>query len=784
MSSPPVSNTSSTKLTLLLTILLTTIFDQTISSQSILKFRALYDIAFILMSWFLFSIITSLFKNGYPNWRIKVTLPKWFYLIIVGANLLSLASMNKTEFIGVGTLNTMMFNQVMEALPPFIFYLGVLLLNAIIVLIVADPEEKIDFVKSPLVSLMVIQDEVFSTRKHRVGETDFVKLPPIVLLLISVETFSASWLFSLIGTSGLLIAVAIFHAAFSIASLYLWRRKPKNIVVSLTSSDFGLLIFSIGLIMMCFMPQGLYSQFSDTSAILDSEVSILLRGDIKPYYMSDNFYPAVGGFVCSIFQLSTGLRNLMLSSSLAFLTSYITLPFIVYYFLVSYITKDERVALIGAVFSVFADGLAVMFFPQYLGYFTLDTLHWVISPATESLQFSPIVWLWYSPYKILGLSSAIAVGLSPKFGRLAIIMGGAFVALAFINARQPTVAFMMLIYLLWVGVIDLKYALGAAASAFVFLGPLSGPIISNFSSIPLTVLRSLGILSTGTQALILSWGRELTQHLEYSYLLAFTGLCLALLLLWRGFNLKLDTSLIDLLSPRDSRWTLPASKLLLTLLLAGTILYSVFYAQLQSIQGDASILSGTLLLPLSIFVLRHPALTAMLVTSLIIYKYSVKLLSLVTVLLSLAYFTLIINHIVYTALIVALFALPTLEYLVVQRSKLPLILVSIFLIVGFFSGTAYASLVKLPESDPYEQDLPGAVNALLTFNSQEQIYVPSSYPYFADRIVQMANLRPTGSPSRVAVIDKNYITPDQLLKYLDNKFIMFNGSSILIVRTP
>jgi hypothetical protein len=276
----------------------------------------------------------------------------------------------------------------------------------------------------------------------------------------------------------------------------------------------------------------------------------------------------------------------------------------------------------------------------------------------------------------------------------------------------------------------------------------------------------------------------LTQHPEYSYLIAFTGLCLALLLLWRGFNLKPDTSLIHILSPRDSKWTLPASKLLLTLLLAGTILYTVFYAQLQSTQADSYILSGTLLLPLSIFILRHPALVALLATSLIIYRYSIKNLILVIILLSLAYFTLIINHIVYTALIVALFALPTLEYLVVQRSKLPLILVSIFLLAGFFSGTAYASLVKLPESDPYEQDLPGAVNTLMTLNPQDTVSIPSSYTYFADRVVQMANLNKTYNISTIVVIDKNHIAPDQLLKYLDSRFIMFNGSSILIVRTP
>ena len=55
------------------------------------------------------------------------------------------------------------------------------------------------------------------------------------------------------------------------------------------------------------------------------------------------------------------------------------------------------------------DGLSIILLPKYLDGLTPNIINWTISPLTKSLNQSTLSAFHYNPFKILSMTSAIAL---------------------------------------------------------------------------------------------------------------------------------------------------------------------------------------------------------------------------------------------------------------------------------------------------------------------------------------------------------------------------------------
>jgi len=313
--------------------------------------------------------------------RIKHTSTHFFFftlaILINVKAIISIASLDKPV---LGFVDSYLLHEGFSYIFPLFEYLLTILINAILLYIIIN----------------------------RKVVLSIYELPTYALGVIAVETCLSMYGFNLGGVFGIRIILALLHTSFCGLLLFLYYRGiTKKIQIKISHSDLLLISFSIGILLMVYIPFNLYNQFTDSAIVLNSAISITQRESLQPYYDTSGYYSPIGGFVSVVFAYSTSLNTILPLSSLPFLVASVLLPFIVYHFLKLYITEDERLVILGTIVTVFMDGLAVILLPAYWGNLNLGSIR-TISLITKSMRFSSLQWLWITPYKILGTASAIA----------------------------------------------------------------------------------------------------------------------------------------------------------------------------------------------------------------------------------------------------------------------------------------------------------------------------------------------------------------------------------------
>jgi hypothetical protein len=135
-------------------------------------------------------------------------------------------------------------------------------------------------------------------------------------------------------------------------------------------------------------------------------------------------------------------------------------------------------------------------------------------------------------------------------------------------------------------------------------------------------------------------------------------------------------------------------------------------------------------------------------------------------------------------IVIAALAIPIFELYVKHNKRLMVFCFLCFVFLGVFSATFYSATVKSSTSDEFS-DLPDVLNILLKNDPGTNVYSPSSYNYFTNRVLKMAhlNLTTTDTSCNLYLIDKNYISNANLNNYQDNSnfTVIFNGNKFMIL---
>jgi hypothetical protein len=316
-----------------------------------------------------------------PQSSFFIAFPRISFILPILINLLAVLSTASLDIPNIGFLDSNFLVQGANSLLPLFNYLLLTTTNGVILYLAINKK----------------------------GEMYAYELPTFVLGAVAIEVLLTEYGFQLGGITGIRVSIILFHLGMSAVFLWLSRKlKLREIYMRFEHSDKLLLLLSAGILMMVFVPYGIYNLMGDNAVVTSSALSIIWRGSLQPYYASTYYYTPIGGFVAVITAYSCSLSNILLASNLPFLASYLLLPFIVSHFLRKHFTNDLRVAIMGAVATILMDGLAVLLLPAYKDNLTMNTINWSISPATKSLYFSTICWLWLTPYKTFSIASAIA----------------------------------------------------------------------------------------------------------------------------------------------------------------------------------------------------------------------------------------------------------------------------------------------------------------------------------------------------------------------------------------
>lgn len=735
-----------------LSFLGTIIFDIFISSGSSLIFRGIYDIAFMLIIFVVIYDSVLLLKNReLPKKGFSFILPKSFFILPLLLNLKVIASVFWLHVPDLGGLNDNTLIQGLGSLFPLLDYLVMALINSIVLYIAIN-------------------------RKNNLS---FYEIPTYALVIMAVETSLANYGFHLGGVAGIRWGLSILHLAICGLNIWLFcKRDIVDISIKLGSPDVLLVLLSLGLIMLVYVPFGIYSLFGDNAISIDAAISIIYRGSLQPFHIIDEYYNPLGGFVSLVFAYTIGLNNLLLSSSLPFLIGHLMLPFVIYCFLKKFVAEDSRIIIIGTVMTMLMDGLAVVLLPHIsVRGLTNEVINWSISPATKSLYNSSIGQIWLMPYKTLSIASALAV-CNPlhRRSRINLLLSGALLFFSFGNPRQPFIAFLILIFLFGIKKIDLKELFTIILAGIIFLGPLFPVIVFKTSAVTLDNLNKIGLMADEVKTKIILPLSILTDNALPLASLAILGSIIGVVYLIRldsknkayARNLTsqflLNRGTRNKLMIKGKLFELPITfhEIFFSELSIYTLIFIVLYAY-QYISGSRW---GNILIDQLIYlILRYHILIVLISLSLLLFKYNKRILITFIFLFLLIYLGLLMKPILYAPLIIVVMALPTFTFFVKFRRKLGTFVVILFVLLGVFSAPLYSSIVETPKAGSRYIDLPEILQVLLKEDFDERVFLFEELynkstlveiHYYVDRIVKMANLRLTQDPScQLYIIDRS-----------------------------
>jgi hypothetical protein len=761
---------------ILLMLLTALIFDFFVASGSIVPLRFMYDTAFAIILFVVMYTSVLLFKNKkLPENYLILTLPRISFVLPIILNLKAIFAIASLDVPRIGFLN------------------HDILLNINNLFLILD-YLTINLANGYLLYLTI----------NRKAYTHLYDMPTYVLGIIAIEAFSANYFFHFGGVTGFRWGAAVFHLAFCGIAVWLYhklRMRENHIVIG--CPDMLLTFLSLGIFLMVFIPFGIYNLFGDNAVVVGSALSIAQRGSLQPYYVATDYYSPIGGFVSIVFAYISGLDNVLLASSLPFLTAHLMLPFITYCFLKEIVIDDSRIAIVGTVMAILMDGLAVLLLPVYIGNLTHMVVTWRISPATKSLYFSSIAWIWFAPYKIMGMASATAMGdiLSRK-SAAGPLLGGALLGFSFINPREPFLAILILVLLFGIENLNLKELLALFLATLVFLGPISGvTIFKMLEQLTLYYLRKVGLIAEETSAQTISCLRLLADNASLLMIPTVLISLIAIVFLIRSNfkNITKKTTDINRFTAEYVSKKRSAIKLRIRgktcniflssqdITLIGLSIVLLTYISFEAYQYSAysfAISTNIFLAPINYIILRYHILVALIIVGFFGFKHNPRILVTLAALASFMYLALLGGYLIIAPLVVVVMALPTLSSFVKFQKKLITFVVLLFVLLGVFSATFYSATIKSAESEPQYVDLPFILHVLLSEDSNEEIFSVSSYSYYPWRIANMANLRLTLDPSvRLHLIDRRYAPStviERLLKIKNKIKILYRGDVFIL----
>jgi len=694
----------------ILGIILVAFLDVTITSSSHTAIRYLYD-AFLALLFLPFSYILVLLlsNNGLGNLSLEIGLQRKILLLLsLISNSYVITSASLLEKLEIERLSENIILQGLLSLQYILIFVVILFNNAII-----------------LYSLI-----------HTTYTIQFYKIPTYVLAILGIEVSIISYAFHIWGINGVRTILVAIHLLFIVLTVYLSVKGTfRGVKVLINNVDIILICVSFGILMLALISFGIYNLFSDVSVVLSSTLSIVKRQSLQPYYTASHYYPPVGGFVSIVFAYMTGLSNLLLSSNLPFLASYLFLPFIVYY-LIRLFTRDERIALLGVYISLLMDGLAIILLPPYISKITSSTINWYISPLTGALYSSSIGHLWLTPYKVLAMASAIgcsAIIAHDSHVRLPNILLAA--ALLFLSLANPRYTFLAILLLLVLVLFKKNSHFIEIAAIFLFTVIFSGPLANAiFYKISAAALSQIGFSS------LIPFVKELIIHQLPITMLVLGGVATILLIMHVILRMQKKQIAKSMSHISHSKFSCDIIgidlsnkfKNIVTLMIVIIILFIAITAYLRLPAPPNVLLSS-----IRLIMLRYHILVPFLLTYLLARNR--KMVTKFLFILLFFYMGATVSHAVSLApVFFTCLTLPLIDKIIKEDRKLSL-LVIIFITLGMLSSTFYFGTVKSIIDKEYVE-LPEVLKVLLSYPSGTTIYTPSYYDYYIKRLAEMSQL--------------------------------------------
>jgi hypothetical protein len=710
-----------------------------------------------------------------PHGNFFIDFPRISLVLPILINLLAVFSTVSLDVPDIGFLNSNFLVQGANSLLPLLNYLLLTTTNGVVLHFVINKK----------------------------NEMCAYELPTFVLGAVAIEVLLTEYGFQLGGITGIRVSLILFYVGMSAAFLWLCLKlKIREIRMRFEPADKLLLLLSAGILMMVFVPYGIYNLMGDSAVVTSSALSITRRGSLQPYYASTDYYTPIGGFVTVIAAYSCNLSNILLASNLPFLASYLLLPFIAYHFLRKHFTNDPRIAIIGAVTAILMDGLAVLLLPAYKDNLTMNTINWSISPATKSLYLSTICSLWLTPYKTFSIASAIAVSSILDKKRIpSLLLAGSLLALSFTNPRQPFMAILLLLLLLGMKKLGTKDIFIIGLSAVLSFGPIWQATLYKIIEALLGGLHLVGLVAYETA------GKFSGLFLDFTTNPLLQAVFIPIVLILLIFCLKTSYDLKEKESKASVRSNITRKETMIRFELKNTkhkqtlrkesmtfwsfsivvFSYAALYAYNILPPLLSSLEQNIIIAALNYLVLRYHILIVLIVlgffrfitrahTPRMIIAFSiVAIATCLGVVLGLS-----------APLIIVVMALPMLDLFVNSQKRIKTCLVLFVVVLGIFSATFYSATVKSIELEQldYHVDLPHVVRILISQSPDTNVYSPSSWDYFVARTASMAQLRLTSDQSApICIIDMQYTEPAKIENLLKNNKtkVLYQGKSMMVL---
>lgn len=759
-----------------LAVLAALFLDLLVSSNAAMPFRIIYFVAFVALAFAVIYISIHLLRNKEfgKDYTILIC-GRTFFCSAVLINLIVVFPILWLEVPSIGLFSTNILNQGMNGLPYLLEYAAVMIADGIVL-------------------------HIILTKKSRI---DAYKIAAYVLCAIAIETFLAIYCFHIGSIDGVRLGLASFHIAICGVIIWLYfKLSMKEVQIRITSSDVLLFLVSIGTFLMVYMPHAIYSLFGDTSVIVGSASSILYRGSLQPFYAADAYYSPIGGFVSTVFAYICGLNNIMLASSIPFLIAHLTLPFITYNFLKRFVTEDSRMAIIGSIVALFMDGLAVVLLPKYIGNLARPVIEWQISPATKSLYFSSIAWIWLAPFKTMGIASATALGSILARGRAtSFLLGGVLFAFSFVNPRQPFLAILILVFLLGSKKISLKGVAMVFSSALLFLGPIIIATVFKNLQLILFVFHQTGLVAGEISTITLGYYRILSENglLVTISVMVVCFTAVAFLVRSESQNTLNTKRFVAEYSTRRNlslRILRFRNGLDIHLSFEDMLFWGLFIPMITYIILHAYPIPFLAIMPRNILIdsfdymiMRYHILAILAILGFIGFKYSSRVFLTMTTLALVTYLWIILTSVgkgIISPLIFVALAMPSFVFFVKSKKRLILSVVLLLIFLGVFSATFYSATVTTIESEARYADFSDLLPILLKMDPGESVFSASTYSYYSSRILRMAHLQLSSDFScQLHIIDKAYtnsVTTERVLED-DTNEILYEGNVFIFYRS-
>jgi len=437
--------------------------------------------------------------------------------------------------------------------------------------------------------------------------------------------------------------------------------------------------------------------------------------------------------------------------------------------------------------------------PSYKGNLTNNVINWLISPATKSLYFSSLAWMWLTPYKLFGMASAIAASNSIyEKNRLQIFFSGALVSLAFVNQRQPFTTFLLLIFLYGIRKINFKEITMIILTAITFQGPIFFTVFYKIMKELIEALFDANIITSkiffSTLYYINSFYTNILLSKITIGLMCFISIIFTFYCNFKSdaYFVKFDRQklflknikiVVKTFKKKNEKYMDIKHSLFYGLVLI-YFSFIVFYAFKYQSFYNLKTIEKVVIEPLIYIMLRYHILIICIICSFLFIKYSYRHLFMITILIVLIYLGKLIRLGLQTPIVFIILSMPILRYLRNSNKKRHFMIIAIFIILGIFSSSLYSGIVKNQYSEPMYQDLPNILKLMIQYDDENVVYCNSTYKYYSRRLVHMANLQLTSDPaSKLYIYDKRYTEKKVIEKILlTNEFkTLYDGTIFLLI---